>query len=162
MKRFASLAVACSALLGGAALGAQPDQSYTGWKYSAAKGYYYCHYYYKSNEGDAAYKEQFVIYTPKDPNWVYWCNPANNPDNKSGQPKFWGRCPTKANPTFGKLVKEGKDVWSVLPDDKKKSRLADLVEADFPKAKVMAPRIPGAKDPKWTITCPPDPPNLPD
>jgi hypothetical protein len=161
MKRFAWMAVACSALMGGAVFAEVPEQSYTAWKYSDAKGYYYCQYFYKSSAGDAAYKEQFVIFSPKDPNWVYWCNPSDNPDNKAGVAKFWGRCPTKANPTFGKLVKEGKDVWSVLPDDKKKSRLADLVEEDFPVARVMSPPIPGSKDPKRTIYCPPDPPNLP-
>jgi len=154
--------VACVVLVGGPVSGAEQEQSYTSWRYSTAKAYYYCHYYYKSNAGDMAYKEQFVIFNPKDPHWVYWCNPANNPDNKSNEPKFWGRCPTKAHPTLGKLVKQGKDVWSVLPDNKKKARLGDLKEADFPEAKVMAPPIPGSRDPKRTITCPPDPPNLPD
>jgi hypothetical protein len=160
MKRAALLALACSMMLGVKVFGA--DQDYQGWRYSSAKGYYYCRYLYKSNSGDRSYKEQFVIFNPKDPNWVYWCNPADNPDNKSGKPKFWARCPTKAHPEFGKLVKKGKDIWAILPDEKKKSRLADLVEADFPKAKEMAPPIPGSKDPKRTITCPPDPPNLPD
>jgi hypothetical protein len=162
MKRIAWMAVACSGLLGGSVLAADADQSYSGWKYSSARGYYDCQYLYKSNAGDVTYKEQFVIFTPKDPNWVYWCNPHNNPDNKSGVAKFWGRCPTRVNPDFGKLVKAGKDVWSILPDDKKKSRLADLVDADFPRAKVMAAPIPGSKNPRRTITCPPDPPNLPD
>jgi hypothetical protein len=161
MKYAAWLTVACSALMGGAVFG-EEEQSYTRWTYSEAKGYYYCRYYYKSDPGAVAYKEQFVIFNPRDKDWVYWCNPADNPDNKTSKPVFWGRCPTKANPTWGKAVKEGKDVWSILPNDKKKSRLADLVEADFPRAKVMAPPIPGSKDLKRTITCPPDPPNLPD
>jgi hypothetical protein len=160
MKRASLLSVACLVLLSVDVFGA--DQEYQGWRYSSDKKYYYCRYLYKSNNGDRAFKEQFVIFNLKDPTWVYWCIPADNPDNKSGKPKFWGRCPTKANPTFGKLVKQGKDIWSILPDEKKKSRLGDLIEEDFPKAKEMARSIPGSKDPKRTITCPPDPPNLPD
>jgi hypothetical protein len=162
MNRVALFAIACSALSSATALGADSDQSYSRWRYSEAKGYYYCQYLYKSNSGDVAYKEQLVIFNPKDPKWVYWCLPADNPDNKSDKPKLWGRCPTKAHPDFKKLVKAGKDIWSLLPDDKKKTRLVDLDEGDFPKAKEMAKAIPGSRDPKRTIACPPDPPNLPD
>jgi hypothetical protein len=139
------------------------DQMYGQWSYSQSKGYFYCSYLYKSDPGDSAFKKQYVIYAPKkDQYWVYWCNPKDNPDNKAGVDKYWGRCPTKAHPKLGKLVKEGKDVWSILPPDKRKSRLGDLVEADFPEAKVMAPPVPGSTDPKRTIPCPPDPPDLPD
>ncbi len=162
MKCAGFLAVVGIALLNGAASAADPDQFYKEWRYSDAKGYYYCEYYYKSNAGDVAFKQQYVIFNPKDPNWLYWCNPVDNPDNKSGEAKFWARCPSRVNPKFGKLVKEGKDIWSVLPNDKKKARLGDLKDSDFPEAKEIAQPIPGSKDPKRTIPCPPDPPNLPD
>ena len=147
------------ALVVAAPAAAADGQFYTPWK-KAADGRYYCEYLYKSTVTETTYKTQYVFFDPKDPQWVYWANPGTNPDNKSGKDKYWGRCPTKAHPTLGKLIKEGKDVWSVLPDDKKKERFADLKDADFPPAKVMAPPVPGSKDGR-TIACPTDPPDLP-
>src|SRR5258708_312640 len=125
------------------------DQSYGSWARSA-DGRWYCSYFYKSNSGDSSYKKQYVFYDPKDPCWVYWANPKDNPDNKSGKDKYWARCPTKAHPKLGQLVKEGKDVWSLLPDDKKPSRFADLNDGDFPPSTISCPPIPGQKDPKRT------------
>lgn len=134
-------------------------QKYGSWK-RATDGRMYCEYYYKSTANADAFKYQYVFFDPKDPHWVYWANPKTNPDNKSGKESYWARCPTKAHPTLGKLIKEGKDVWSILPPDSRVSRYEDLKKADFPEAKVMSPPVPGSTDGR-TIACPTDPPDLP-
>jgi hypothetical protein len=148
---FAVLALAQSA--------AAQNQVYGKWA-TASDGRRYCEYLYKSTPDARAYKKQYVFFDPRDPHWVYWANPANNPDNKSGKDSYWARCPTKAHPKLGQLIKDGKDVWSILPPDKRVSRFADLNKAAFPEAKVMSPPIPGSMDGR-TIDCPPDPPDLP-
>lgn len=134
-------------------------QSYGKWT-RASDGRHHVPYYYKSSPSATSYKKQYVFFDPKDPHWVYWSNPANNPDNKSGKDSYWARCPTRAHPTYGKLIAQGKDVWSILPPGKRVTRHADLQGAAFPEAKVMSPPIPGATD-GITIPCPPDPPDLP-
>ena len=129
-------------------------QYYGKWKKSS-DGRYYCDYYYKSTPAATAYKKQYVIYNPKDPNWVYWSNPKDNPDNAKKVDSYWARCPTKLHPTYGKDIKAGKDIWSILPADKRPSEYAKINAADFPEPKVMSPPIPG-EGAKGTIECPPD------
>ena len=131
------------------------------WK-KAADGRYFIEYLYKSKPTDRAFKKQYVFYDRKDPHWVYWVNPKSNPDNKSGKDSYWARCPTKANPTWGKAIKAGKDVWSILPAADRVNEFAGLKRAKFPEDKEMAPPVPGAAPgDKRTIPCPPDPPDLP-
>jgi hypothetical protein len=162
MKRTTAMVVLGALLAAGTAGGQRPpSQYYTKWTKDST-GRWYCQYVYKSKVTDRAYKTQYVFWNPKDPTWVYWANPKTNPDNKTGADKYWGRCPTKAHPKFGKLIKQGKDVWSILPPGKRPSRMADLREGDFPLAKEMAPPVPGAPPgDRRTIPCPTDPPDLP-
>jgi hypothetical protein len=105
-----------------------------------------------------------VVYDPKDPDWVYWMNPPTNPYNKKGEKVYWARCPTKANPAFGKLIKDGKDVWSILPAANRQTDFARLKNADFPEPQVMSPPMPNQDNPKRGIPCPPspDPRDLPE
>jgi hypothetical protein len=144
----------CAALLLCGQASAQ-QQYYGKWKKSS-DGRYYCDYYYKARPADAAYKKQYVIYSPKDPHWVYWANPKDNPDNAKGADSYWARCPTKYHPTYGQQIKAGKDIWCILPADKRPAEFAKLNAADFPEPKVMSPPIPGAPNGGGTIACPPD------
>lgn len=159
MTRSLVLAGLALAVLTGRAPAQGKTQMYAGWK-KASDGRYYCEYLYKSKKDDSAYKKQYVIYDPKDPKWVYWSNPASNPDNKTGKDVYWARCPTKAHPTLGKQVQAGKDIWSMLPDGKKPNKYEDLRDADFGPPKEMSPPVPGSSDGR-SIPCPPDPPDLP-
>jgi hypothetical protein len=150
-----TLLFACVALLTAAGTSNAQDQKYEPWK-KGTDGRWFREYHYKSDPGDTGYKKQYVFWNPKDPNWVYWANPKTNPDNDSGQDKYWARCPTRHHPKFGAQVKMNVDIWCILPKDKRPSRSADLKEEDFPEAELKSPPIPKSKDPKRTITCVPD------
>jgi hypothetical protein len=121
------------------------------WHYDAGKGYHYKRYYYKPRVSDAKYKVQYIIYKPKrTKQFVYWYNPEKK--------VYWARCATIHHPTLGKQVKAGKDLWSFLPDGKKKAGLDNIEEGDFGPVKNTSPPIPGSSD-GATIDCPP--PDLP-
>jgi len=135
------------------------DQKFGEWRKSP-DGRCYCVYLYKSKPSDAAFKKQYLIYHPKDPDWIYWVNPKSNPDNKSGADSYWARCPTKANPKFGKMIEQGKDIWSILPAGRRQAAFAKLNVNDFPEAEVMMPPVPGTTDGKRTIPCPPEAPTV--
>ena len=61
---------------------------------------------------------------------------------------------TKNHPTLGGQVRMGKDLWSMLPNDKKKDNLDDIDEGDFGPVKNTSPPIPGSND-GATVDCPP-------
>ena len=134
---------------------AAQQQKYGQWKKSN-DGRYYCDYLYKSKPADAAYKKQYVFYNPKDPHWVYWVNPKDNPDNRKQVDSYWARCPTKLHPTYGKQIRAGKDIWCILPAAKRPAEFAKIDAADFPEPKVMSPPIPG-EGAEGSIACPTDP-----
>ena len=89
---FRSLLLAGFVLLVWGQVAEAQSQSYGKWT-RAADGRHYVPYYYKSTPTATAFKKQYVFHDPKDPHWVYWSNPANNPDNKSGKDSYWARCP---------------------------------------------------------------------
>ena len=63
---------------------------------------------------------------------------------------------TAIGSSVNKDIKAGKDIWSILPADKRPSEFAKVNAADFPEPKVMLPPIPGEGS-RGTIDCPPDP-----
>ena len=144
-------------LLVGMAYQAPPAASpYGKWQKDTPTGRYYCEYHYRPSDKDPV-GVHYVVYDPHDPGWVYWLNTPDNPYNKKGEKSYWARCPTRANPTFGKQIREGKDLWSILPPEKRKSEFTSLRKDDFPEPKEMSPPVPNQDNPKRVIPCPPDP-----
>jgi hypothetical protein len=118
------------------------------WEYQKDKKYYTKTYYYRPTKGYTGKpKHQYIVYKPsRSKNWVYWYNPEKK--------KYWARCPTRNHPVYGAKVKDGKDYWSMLPNEKKKGNLDDIDDEDWGKAQNNSPPIPGNDDDE-TIQCPP-------
>jgi hypothetical protein len=119
-----------------------PRQQYSKWEYNAEKKYHYSKFEYKADPKAATYTHQYVLYYKDDPklkNWVYYYNPATE--------KVWARYPTVEHPTYGKDVKAGKEMWSILPKEKQAKSVYDIPAEAYPapSAKVC-PTIPECKD----------------
>jgi hypothetical protein len=115
-------------------------QSYDAkWSFHKTGNYYYKVFRFKPRKKDTTYKQQFVIYKPaRSRNYLYWYNP----DTK----KYWARCPTIHNPTYGAEVRKGKDFWSILPSDKRKASLARIRSSDYGPITPESPVLPGSRD----------------
>jgi hypothetical protein len=117
------------------------------WTYYQPGKYYYKRYHYKPKATDVKYKQQVVVYKPqKTKDYVYWYNP----DTK----KYWARCPTVNNPTYGQEVKKGKDYWSILPQNDRQASLNKIDDSKFGQMTQQSPQIPQSND-NTKIDCPP-------
>ena len=145
-QRLAAL-VLISALLGAGAWAAEgpPRQYYSGWR--QAPQYYYRFYFFKPKPTDTVYHYQYVIWKPqRTREWVYWYSPKAK--------KYWARCPTRENRTYGKQVLAGKDLWSLLPDEFRRDNLNNIKDEHFGEVREGAPPIPESED-KRPIDCVP-------
>lgn len=105
---------------------------------TTATRYSYKTYNFKVKATDSTYKQQVVVYNPTvSKNFVYWYNPETK--------KYWARCPTVNHPTHGKQVKAGKDYWSILPAEKRKSTLSEIKETDSAGSPKTVRRCPAAR-----------------
>ena len=98
-------------------------------KGTGASKYYYTHYYYAPSKYHHAY-----YYPSKSKNYVYYYNWEKK--------HFWGRYDVEMQK------------YSLLPEDKRKEKLSDISEADFPPPVALdTVPIPGAAE--RTMTAPP-------
>jgi hypothetical protein len=119
------------------------------WAYNSAKKYYYREYHYKKKATDTTYQKQYMIYYKEDPkkkNWVYYYSPATE--------KVWCRYPTKVHPTYGESVVEKKELWSVLPKEKRKKDVYAIDDGDYGKVGATCPTLPDSDD-KASMEMPP-------
>ena len=103
-------------------------QYYSNWTYQPANTYYYSTYYYQPYQNYNGYNYHYCIHYPSQPRYVYYYNPHRN--------VYWGR-----------FDLEGKDgnVYSILKEEDRKEKLADIPEDKFPKPAAM-PVIPDSTD----------------
>lgn len=128
---------------------AEPRQKYGAWMQHAEKGYHYREYFFKPKASDKEYQHQYVVYYKNDAqkrNWVYFYSPKSE--------KFWARYPTALNEKYKDQVKAGKELWSVLPADKRKKDLGEIDNAAFGAVGNECPTIPESTD-KVAIEVPP-------
>jgi len=113
----------------------------------ANKRYFYRLYFFKSSAQDRAYQSHFVIYKPeRNKDWLYWYDPTKK--------EFWARCATKENQALQGRAISCKELWSILPPEKRKAHINEIDERDFDPVQTSAPFIPGSAD-KKTMDCPP-------
>ncbi len=113
------------------------------WSYHATKKYHYREYHYKTNSTDTTYQKQYVIYYKNDvkkKNWVYYYNPTSE--------KVWCRYPTTNHPTYSKSVAAGKELWSVLPKEKRNKDVYSIDDDAYGKVGVTCPVLPDSDDKK--------------
>lgn len=116
-------------------------QQYGDWKYNAEKGYHYREYQYKPKPTDTKYEHEYVVYYKNHPqrkSWLYYYNPKTE--------KFWARCPSAVNDKYKDQVKQGKELWSILPSDKRMKSLDEIDNKSFPEPSAKCPTIPGSSD----------------
>ena len=103
-------------------------QYYSNWSYYPTTTYYYSTYYYQPQQNSSGYNYHYCISYPSQPRYVYYYNPHSR--------VYWGR-----------LDLEGKDgnVYSILKEEDRKEKLADIPETAFPKPAAM-PVIPDSTD----------------
>jgi hypothetical protein len=130
-----------------------PRQVYSkSWTHNRSRGYYFKIYNYRPTRGAGTYQRQYMVYKPtRTREWVYWYNPQTK--------KYWARCPTIRNAAYGARIRMGAELWSFLPDTKKKRKLDEIRDSDFGPVRNTSPSIPGARDGE-TIQVPPN--DLPD
>jgi hypothetical protein len=124
-------------------------QFYTTWYKPADpnKQYFFRLYYYKPSDQDRAYRSQMVIYKPqRTKEWLYWYDPDKR--------EFWARCATKFNQALQGRAASCKELWSVLPEGKRKAHINEVREEEFDAVQSLAPFIPGSRDQK-RMDCPP-------
>ena len=117
-------------------------QYYGGWNYYPQYRYYYRSYYYKPYSSYGGYRQHYCVYYPSYSQHVYYYNPY--------QRVYWGRLDVQG--------KEGAQ-YSLLAEDDRKGKLADIPEDKFPKPGPM-PTVPESED-GTAITPPPDLDDLP-
>jgi hypothetical protein len=131
LRRIVLAAVAAAALvtLTGDAQAGYTRQYYSSWSYYSTTRYYYRTYYYYPTTYATTYSYHYTIYYPSQPRYVYYYNPVSR--------QYWGRF------EFGE---DGKPKgYSLLAEQDRKEKLADIPESAFPKPAAM-PAIPGATD----------------
>lgn len=142
MKGFRSLVIA-TAILAGTIFTATESQAYrqyySSWSYHPTHSYYYNTYYYKPYTTYTSYNYHYCVYYPSRPRYVYYYNPHRG--------YYWGRYDL-----------EGKDGqhYSLLKEEDRKAKLADIPESAFPGPAAM-PTIPDAEDGE-AVQAPPAPP----
>jgi hypothetical protein len=111
------------------------------WQFNKDKGYHYKKFHYKAAPMDKEYKHQYVIFYKNDEqkkNWLYFYNPTSE--------KIWARYPTTHNATYAEDVKKGKELWSILPKEKRARDVYDIKADDYGKVGVTCPIVPESKD----------------
>ncbi len=106
------------------------------WFHYPKQNYYLRYYFYKPHAGYNGYNYQYIIYRPATPGYVYYYNPHKR--------KYWGRYDVE------------RQLYSVLPPEKRKDSAAKIAEADFPPGGPMPP-MPESKD-GVTLAPPPQTP----
>jgi hypothetical protein len=141
MKKVMSMLVLACGLVGTTAGESQATfyrrQYYSSWSYHTTYRYYYRSYYYQPAPTYTTYRYHYVVYYPTQPSYVYYYNPYRQ--------TYWGRSPAKSG---------GKEMYSLLAEEHRKGRLADIKEEYFPKPGPM-PSVPESTD-KVKMEVPPD------
>lgn len=122
-------------------------QFYSVWYKPKDGRYFFRQYYYKPSPTDTSYRYLYLIYKPeRTKEWMYWYDPANK--------VFWARCATVHNSAFKDGAVSCKELWSILPPEKRKGDLSEIKDTDFEKVESSAPFIPDSNDGK-RMDCPP-------
>ena len=100
-------------------------QYYTSWTYYNTSSYYYSTYYYHPTPTATTYSYHYVVYYPSRPRYYYYYNPVSR--------HYWGRYDVQ---------EKG---YSLLAEEDRKEKLADIKEEAFPKPGPM-PAVPGTED----------------
>ncbi|WP_437231083.1 hypothetical protein SH661x_002335 [Planctomicrobium sp. SH661] len=138
--RIALMVVTCCVALGSlqeTASAAGPRQYYGSWQKHPQHSYSYRPLYYKPTPGYSGYKHHYVVYYPSRPKYVYFYNPYKK--------AYWGRC---------ELNRNGQNLYSMLPEQYRKSDLNEIPESAFPPA-APAPALQDTED-GLTLDLPPD------